>query len=313
MVSILGVAGDCVYGLSERTGLESSYGVALNSIGEILSGEDFKVYKDKDKNATIYSFNYFIKLLCASNPTALELLGLKAEHYLSMTDVGASILYNRGIFLSKQLIYRFGECIRQILKKLGGTSEQDISDEFKDIINQIEESGYHIQCKRRSFGDDTINIYSDNNELLVDMNVLAYPLKDLKCVYNKLKGLVSTYDLLNNNKVCIRSKVIKYMVTVIRYYYMLIDIMKTGMIYTYRADKDEHDLLVALNNGDYLNCEGRPVDEFYTVINHLNDEVVELEGTTWLPDNIDYNRVKSFQQMINMRVIKSGYQESKNE
>ena len=307
-VSISGVFGDCTYGLAERSGNEKIYGVALNTAEELLTGKDFGEYKDRSNNVTIYSFNRFIKMLCI----ALELLGLKVEHYVSMTDVGASILYNRGMFLSKQLVCNFGDYIQQMLKKLRGITEQDIPDKFRSVIEEINNSGYNVQCKRRSFGNDIVNIYSDNNELLVDMNILAYPLKDLRNVYNKLKGLISTYDLLNNNQICVYSKVIKYMVTIIRYYYMLFDIMKTGMVYTYRVNKDEHDLLMALSNGDYLNSEGKPVKEFYELVNHLNDEVVKLEDTTWLPDNIDYNKIENFQQMINMRVIKAGYLENKN-
>ena len=57
----------------------------------------------------------------------------------------------------------------------------------------------------------------------------------------------------------------KHMAHLIRLYMMGLDILEREEIVTYR--ENEHDLLMGIRNGDYLDSNSQPVSAFYDILN----------------------------------------------
>lgn len=106
-VILLGLGGSHAYGTDIDTSDLDIRGCALNSKEEILCGEDFEQVTDVPTDTTIYSFMKLIRLLTNCNPNTIEILGLKPEHYIYLSDTGREMLDNRKMFLSKMAVKSF--------------------------------------------------------------------------------------------------------------------------------------------------------------------------------------------------------------
>ena len=103
-IILLGLGGSHAYGTETDTSDLDIRGCALNSREEILCGESFEQVIDNATDTTIYSFKKLIRLLTDCNPNTIEILGLKPEHYLYLSDTGKQLIDNRRMFLSKKAV-----------------------------------------------------------------------------------------------------------------------------------------------------------------------------------------------------------------
>ena len=107
-IILLGLGGSYAYGTNIDTSDIDIRGVALNRKHEILTNIKFEQFVNEETDTTIYSFNKIISLLTNCNPNTIELLGLKPEHYLYISNTGHELLANKKMFLSKKSAYTFG-------------------------------------------------------------------------------------------------------------------------------------------------------------------------------------------------------------
>lgn len=94
----------------------------------------------------------------------------------------------------------------------------------------------------------------------------------------------------------------KHMAHLIRLYLMCIDILEKEEVITYRSD--EHDLLMKIRNGDFLNAHGRVIPEFYDLLAEYQKRFKYASEHTSLPEKPDYKRINEFKMYINERVVK---------
>ncbi len=106
-IILLGLGGSHAYGTETDTSDLDIRGCAVNSREEILCSEDFEQVTDVPTDTTIYSFMKLIRLLSNCNPNTIEILGLKQEHYIYLSDTGREMLDNRDMFLSKLAVKSF--------------------------------------------------------------------------------------------------------------------------------------------------------------------------------------------------------------
>ena len=102
-VMLLGLGGSHAYGTDTETSDLDIRGCAVLSKAEILCGESFEQVTDVATDTTIYAFPKLIHLLKDCNPNTIELIGLKPEHYLYLSEAGKLLLDNRKLFLSQLL------------------------------------------------------------------------------------------------------------------------------------------------------------------------------------------------------------------
>lgn len=91
----------------------------------------------------------------------------------------------------------------------------------------------------------------------------------------------------------------------IRLYLMCLDILENEKIVTYR--EAEHDLLMDIRNGKYLDNERQPTPEFYEMVNDYEKRVEYAKNNTSLPDKPDYNKINEFVASVNERVVKGEF------
>lgn len=312
-IILLGLGGSHAYGMEHKDSDLDVRGIALNSKSENLLNNDFNQVVDTPTDTTIYSFNKIITLLSSNNPNTVELLGLKPEHYLYLSDIGRELLDNRKMFLSKICIKSFAgysqSQFRRLQNKAARLVGQAENEEY--IFKSIQNAKYDFKNRYFPHDESDVNLYIDKavqegyeTEIFMDINLQHYPLRDWAGMWDEMKSIVSSYNKIGkrNEKAISHDKLGKHMAHLLRLYMMCIDILEKEEIITYRAK--EHDLLMSIRNGEYLDKNRQPISEFYDLLNEYGKKFEYAKENTSLPEKPDYKRINEFVMSVNERVVK---------
>jgi predicted nucleotidyltransferase len=312
-IILLTLGGSHAYGTNVETSDVDIRGCALNAKDEILTNKNFEQFVNEDTDTTIYSFNKLISLLSNVNPNTIELLGCKPEHYLYLSPIGKELLDNRHLFLSKKCIHSFGGYANAQLRRLDNKAARLVSQSEQEahILKSIENASYTFKDAYFSYDDDAIKLYIDKSdqeeydtEIFMDINLKHYPLRDYKGMWSVMSTIVKDYSKIGrrNSKAIEHNKLAKHMMHLIRLYLMCLDILNDGEIVTYR-EKD-HDFLMEIRNGKYLDENRQPTPEFFDIVNELEAKLDAAKQTTSLPDNPDYKKINEFVASVNERIVR---------
>ena len=316
-IILLGLGGSYAYG----TNIESSdidiRGCALNTKEEILTNVNFEQFTNDETDTCIYGFNKLISLLCNCNPNVIEMLGLKPEHYLYLSPIGQELLDNRHLFLSKKAVYSFGGYANQQLRRLSNKSARLVgqAELERHILHSIQHASVDFKSRYFSFPDDDIRLYIDKavqleyeTEIFMDINLHHYPLRDYKGMWSEMSNIVKDYGKIGkqNLHAIEHEKLGKHMMHLVRLYLMALDILECGEIVTYR--EKEHDFLMSIRNGKYLDENRQPTEEFFEIVDYFEEQLNQAKKHTELPDVPDYKKINEFVMSVNERVVLGGIQ-----
>lgn len=311
-IILLGLGGSHAYGMETPTSDLDVRGIATNSKRNILLAKDFEQVVETNTDTTIYSFDKIISLLCSCNPNTIEILGLKPEHYLYLSDAGKLLVENRKLFLSKRAIHSFGGYANSQLRRMENKAARTVDQAKREenILNSINHAFYEFKEKYFYFPDDSIRLYIDDavnpdyeKEIFMDLNLKKYPLRDYRNLWNECNAIVSAYNKFGarNSKAVAHNKLSKHMAHLVRLYLMCFDILEYGEIITYR-EKD-HDFLMKIRDGGYL-YDGKPTKGFYNIVNQLERRLEYLADHTDLPNNANMKEIEELVVCINGEVCK---------
>lgn len=312
-IILLGLGGSYAYGTNNDDSDIDIRGIATNTKRNILTGNDFEQVVDTDTDTTVYSFDKIVKLLCSCNPNVIELLGLKPEHYLYVSQIGQMLLDNKTLFLSQVAVHSFGGYANAQLRRLENKAALIVSQSQQEqhILKSIEHASVDFKRKFFEMPEDAIKLYIDvsqdelyDTEIFFDANLHHYPLRDFKGMFNCMGEIIKSYSKIGkrNEKAIEHNKLGKHMCHLVRLYLMCFDILENGEIHTYR-DKD-HDLLMSIRNGEYLDSNRQPIPEFYEMVDELEKRLDYDKNNTSLPETVDMEKVKDLVATVNEMVVK---------
>lgn len=270
-IILLTLGGSHAYGTSMETSDLDIRGCALNSKREILIHEDFGQVTDPHTDTTIYAFRKLIPLLTNCNPNTIEMLGGREDHYLHIAPVGRELLDHAHLFLSQRAVYSFGGYANQQLRRLDNKAARLVeqTDNERHILKTIEHASFDWKNRYFYMPGDSVNLYIGkalkeeyDSEIFMDITLRHYPLRDYKCLWSEMQSIVKSYEKVGkrNQNAIEHGKLGKHMMHLIRLYMMCLDILEKEQIVTYR--EKEHDLLMDIRNGRYLDENQLPVPEF---------------------------------------------------
>lgn len=315
-VCLLGLGGSYAYGTNIETSDVDIRGCAVNSREEILTNQNFEQFCNKATDTTIYSFNKLITLLSNCNPNTIEILGLKPEHYIFKNDIGQMLLDSKELFLSRKAIHSFGGYANQQLQRLNNKAVRKVeqSEQEKHILKTIEHASETYKEKYFNYTDDNIKLYIDKSEqeecdteIFMDINLKHYPLRDYKSMWSEMHNVVKSYNKLGsrNSKAAEKGKLSKHMMHLIRLYLMCLDILERKEIVTYR--EKEHDFLMSIRNGDYLDSNEQPTEEFFGIVNDFEKKLNYAKNNTDLPDTPNYKKINELMMTVNEMVVRYNF------
>lgn len=312
-IILLGLGGSYAYGTNVDSSDVDCRGVALNSKNDILLGNGFEQVENKETDTVIYSFMKIISLLSNCNPNVIELLGLKPEHYLYISPIGRELLENKELFLSKKAANSFGGYANSQLRRLDNKAARVVGQEQREkhILNSINNASVNFKERYFQYPEDAIRLYvaksnseDMDSEIYMDINLEKYPLRDYKAMWSEMNNVVKDYSKIGKrNKHAIEhGKLGKHMMHLIRLYMMCIDILENKEIVTYR--EKEHDLLMSIRNGDYLDSNKQPTPEFFEMVDEYEKKMEYAKENTDLPDKPNYKKIQEFVMDVNEKIVK---------
>lgn len=312
-IILLNIAGSYAYGTNIDSSDIDLRGCALNRKVDILTNNKFDQFVDNRTDTTIYSFNKIVELLGNCNPNVVEMLGCKPEHYLYVSKIGQELLNNVNMFLSRRAVNSFGGYVNQQLRRLDNKSARDLDQKQLEIhiLNSIMNAFSTFPEKYFYFDDDRIKLYIDKSdsedlesEIFMDVNLHHYPLRDYKSMWSEMNNIVKDYATLGkrNKHAIMHDKLGKHMMHLIRLYATGLDILEHGKVVTYR--EQEHDMLMDIRNGKFLDDKNQPTAEFFDIVNEYENRFEYAKENTSLPNNPNYKEINEFQCSVNERIIK---------
>lgn len=311
-ICLLTLGGSHAYGTNVEGSDVDIRGVAIPTKREVLLGKSFDQVLDKQTDTTIYSFNKAIQLLSNCNPNTIELLGFPENEYLHLSNLGCLLWANRHVFLSKRCIHTFGGYAISRLRRLQNKATRLVSqpENEKYILDSIKNAEYDFKQRYFPMTDGSIKLYVDEavnpeyeSEIFMDINLKGYPLRDYAEMWNEMKCIVNSYSKNSkcNETAIEKGKFGKNMMHLIRLYMMCIDILEKEKIITRRTA--EHDLLMDIRNGKYLDSNQQPTSEFYDILNEYEKRFEYAKNNTSLPDKPNYKKIEEIQITANKIIV----------
>lgn len=312
-IFLLTLGGSHAYGMEQEDSDLDVRGIAFNSKQDILLGTDFDQVVNTDTDTTIYSFNKMLQLLTSNNPNTIEILGCKPEHYFHLSDIGKALLDHRKMFLSKICIHSFGGYAGSQLRRMENKAARLVGQAENEayILRSIQNAKYEFRNRYYPHQDSDVTLYIDqavqegyDSEIFMDVRLQHYPLRDWTGMWNEMKAIVSSYNKIGkrNENAISHNKLGKHMAHLIRLYMMCIDILEKEEIITYR--REEHDLLMSIRNGEYLDENRQPRAEFYDLLNEYEKRFEYAKNNTALPAMPDYKAINEFKMYVNERIVR---------
>ena len=311
-IVLLGLGGSHAYGTNIEGSDVDVRGCASLSSKEILLNQNFDQVTNEATDTVIYSLPKLISLLANCNPNTIEMLGLKKEHYLYLSDVGEELLANSDMFLSRRAVHSFGGYANAQLRRLDNKAVRTLEQEERErhILNSIANVQYTFPEKYFDMPEDAIQLYIDDavneefdKEIFMDITLRHYPLRDYKSMWSDMNNVVKEYAKLGkrNTQAAEHGKLAKHMMHLVRLYLMAFDILENGKIVTYR-EKD-HDFLMEIRNGKYLDENDKVLPEFFDIVDELDAKLQTLKETSVLPKEPDWNRINRFLMETNYNIV----------
>ena len=253
----------------------------------LLGLQSLEQFEDFPTDTVIYGFRKFMSLLVKSNPNAIELLGVDENCIVINTRQGELLRSSSGIFLSTMVAGSFGNYALAQLRRLQNAlyrdsfTEAEQREHLKITLNAKME---HFQRTYANFPDGSIKLSTNNNELLVDINLKQYPVADFAGIYSELADIVKSYSKLNhrNNKKS-EKQLYKHAMHLIRLLMTGTDILRGKGINTRRGE--EQNLLMDIRSGNIS------FDGIFSLVNEYQSKFHEAAKTTKLPCQPDINAI----------------------
>lgn len=311
-IILLTTGGSYAYGTDIHTkDHESDFdvrGICLNTYEEILTMNCMdKPYEEKDLDLVIYPLKQIINLLVNVNPNVIEMLGTKDEHVFIQSKEGKLIRDNRELFLSQKAYASFGGYAIQQLRRLQNALARDEypkEEKERHILGSIKKQMSTFEDRYRDLSEDNLNLYIDNSkynnekEILIDINIKGFPLRDIKGMLSEMNMVVKDYDKLNKrNSKKDTLHLNKHSMHLVRLLLMGKEILEGKGINTYR-EKDRN-LLLDIRNGVYS------YDEIFLMVDKLEKDFKYAYENTALPEKAYINEIKELTIEINKSVVKS--------
>lgn len=302
-IVLLGLSGSHAYGTNIETSDVDIRGIAGNTREEILTYHDFEQVEDRPTDTVVFSVNKFISLASAGNPLFIEMLGLKPEHYIIKTPIGEKLIANRNLFLSKRIAVTFGGYANQQLRRLDNKAARTVPqpEQEEHIMNSMIHggeipNGFRLHIEPSSNPDM-------EKEIFMDVDVKNMPLREYLAGLNYLQNVLRAYQKLGgrNQNAAEHGKLSKHMMHLVRLYFTGIEILETGNIRTYRDQ--EHDLLMEIRNGRFLDEEDHPTPEFREFVDDLSQRFTEAKNKSMLPDQADMDAITKLRIEINAEIM----------
>lgn len=238
------------------------------------------------------------------------LLGLGGSYSYGMNIEGKSDIDIRGVALNSKeeilLLQNFGQIVDENTDTTIYSFNKMVNLLCKANPNVMEQLG--LNPEHYLYIHPIGQVLLNNSKLFLSKRAVysfaGYAKEQLKKLDNKSsRSFGEDYTGIGrrNRYASAHNKLGKHMAHLIRLYYMCFDILENQKIITYR--NKEHDLLMNIRNGEYLDKNQQPISSFYDRLSELEKRLEYDEKNTSLPETPDYQRINEFRMFVNEKIV----------
>ena len=238
------------------------------------------------------------------------LLGLGGSYSYGMNIEGKSDIDIRGVALNSKeeilLLQNFGQIVDENTDTTIYSFNKMVNLLCKANPNVMEQLG--LNPEHYLYIHPIGQVLLNNSKLFLSKRAVysfaGYAKEQLKKLDNKSsRSFGEDYTGIGrrNRYAAAHNKLGKHMAHLIRLYYMCFDILENQKIITYR--EKEHDLLMNIRNGEYLDKNQQPISSFYDLLSELKKRLEYDEKNTSLPETPDYQRINEFRMFVNEKIV----------
>ena len=293
-IAYLVVSGSHGYGTNNEGSDIDLRGFLVEDKKYLLGCDSFEQFEDVASDTVIYGMKKFFNLCRAANPNTLELLGADEGNIIMMSEAGRRVRENVDVFLSKRIIGSFGNYATAQLRRLSNAlchDRFDAGQQEKHLRDTLASDIEHFNRTYSAFDKNAIRLYIEGGEILADINLKGYPVRDFVGIYSEMRETIKTYEKLNHrNRKKDDAHLCKHAMHLIRLLITGTDILEGRGIITKR--ESEHGFLMDIRNGKYT------YPEIFTLAEEYRAKFEETAKITKLPDEPDAKRIEELQIMI---------------
>lgn len=304
-ICILGLGGSRAYGTNLPESDIDIRGVAIRRKEDILLGNDFENFVDVNTDTTIYSFDKIIDLLTKCNPNTIELLGLDTDDYIYKNEFGELLLKNKDIFLSNRCINTFSEYALQQLYRMqqktnAALTEEELNRHISGVFNNMSKK----MKDKYNLDENNLSFYLVDGKIKCNIIATQCSIEDLSGMLSEFNNTLRDYRKTSkrNEHALNHGKIAKHSMHLLRLYMMGIDLVSEGKIQTKRIK--EHDLLMDIRNGVYLDENGIPNKHFFEIVDEYKNKFENACKNSVLPDEPDIDKINTFRMEVNEKIVK---------
>lgn len=142
----------------------------------------------------VYDLRHFVRLLVKQNPNVLSMLWLRPNDYAKITTAGQALIYNRGIFISKEAHKSFtGYAYSQLHKMTNNACEGYMGAKRKKLVEKfgfdVKNASHLIRLLKMNIeylSTGQLNVMREDNTYLVDIKQGKYSLDEIKSESDRL-------------------------------------------------------------------------------------------------------------------------------
>lgn len=302
-IFLLGFSGSYAYGTNVPGSDIDLRGIAYNTKETILGLHEFDHIVNTDTDTTVYSLQKAVVLLADCNPSMLDMLGLREEDYFILDDTGRELLDNQDMFYSKRAQVAFGGYATAQLRRLQNALAHDAYPEAEKQQHILGTLQTMLQNFNKRYQEQYgIKVYLKDGELVTDMAMTGYPLRQAHGMLSEMVSVIREYEKLNHrNRKKDDKHLNKHAMHLVRLLCTGTELLETGKMHAYR--EREHELLMDIRNGKFQNSDHTFKSEFFDLVSEWEKNFQYAAMNTDLPDKPDMKRVEEFVMKVNKKTV----------
>lgn len=310
---LLTLAGSISYGTNVVGSDIDIRGIALNNKKQILGFDKIEQYEDDSTDTTIFTIAKMFQLLMDCNPNSLELLYTKEDHRI-YNDLGKILIDNRGIFLSKLVIFAYNGYINaqihRVKNAIKGTGNMSLEDELVYERTRLEDMIVHFNHTRTSFDSSSMAFLLKDNKLLMNCRLNEYPAGDLSSIFSELTNVMASWRKVNklSQRELDSRKLCKFCYHILRLLFQEYELLSKGDFSTFIQDEKKLKEMMDTRSGFFLKEDGTINDAFFDLADEYQKDIEYAKKYCVLPDTYDAKKVEELFMYLNEKACSMDYQ-----
>lgn len=183
-------------------------------------------------------------------------------------------------------------------------SDIDIREELNRHISGVLNNMSKKMNDKYNLDENNVSFYLVDGKIKCNIIATQCSMEDLSGMLSEFNNTLRDYRKTSkrNEHALNHGKIAKHSMHLLRLYMMGIDLVSEGKIQTKRIK--EHDLLMDIRNGVYLDENGIPNKHFFEIVDEYKNKFENACKNSVLPDEPDIDKINTFRMEVNEKIVK---------